>query len=77
MNQRLLIAVLSTISMLLAGGAILLNNNLLSVIAFGGFTIAATLNWVSLFSKETRAADTERRRRQYEELKQEFATRDR
>ncbi|MGB0740027.1 MAG: divalent cation transporter, partial [Planctomycetaceae bacterium] len=43
MNQRLLIAVLSTISMLLAGVSILLNNSLLSVIAFGGGVLVAAV----------------------------------
>ena len=58
--------------MFFSGGSVLLNNDPLSVIAFAGFTIVASLNWVAYFSKATRAAAKERRRKQYEKLKKEF-----
>ncbi len=66
------IALFSTITMLLSGTSVLLNNDFLSVVAFGLFSFAAALNWFHYFSKSTRDAEKEKRRKQYENLKEEF-----
>ena len=66
------IALFSTITMLLSGTSVLINNDFLSVVAFGLFAFAAALNWVHYFSKSTRDAEKEKRRKQYENLKEEF-----
>jgi len=50
MSQYLLIAILSTIAMILAGGSVMIAPNPLNLIGFALFTIATTLNWVQ-FSK--------------------------
>ncbi len=50
MNQDLLIAILSTIAMMLSGGSAMIAPKPLNLIGFALFTIAATLNWVE-FSK--------------------------
>ncbi|MAI72003.1 MAG: hypothetical protein CMM01_13970 [Rhodopirellula sp.] len=72
MKTYLWSAILSTLAMFLSGISVTLSNNPLGVIAFGGFTIAAVLNWVVYFSKSIRDAEKEKRRKQFEELKQEF-----
>lgn len=66
------IAMFSTITMFLAGTSVLLSNDFLSVIAFGLFSIVAGLSWTHYFSKSTRDAEKEKRRKQYENLKEEF-----
>lgn len=48
-NHYFLIAFLSTIAVAFSGGSVALGPNSLNLIAFAGFTIASTLNWVSFF----------------------------
>ena len=66
------IAVTSTITMVISGTSVLLKNDFLSVVAFGLFSVSAALSWTSYFSKSTKDSEKEKRRKQYEELKQEF-----
>ncbi len=54
-------------------GNIRTRSNSIHVTAFGGFTMAALLNWVFWFSKSTGDAENENRRKQYEKLKKVFA----
>lgn len=72
MKTYLWIAILSSIAMLFSGISVLLNNDPLSVIGFGLFSVAAGLNWTTYFSKSTRDAEKEKRRKQYEKLKEEY-----
>jgi threonine/homoserine efflux transporter RhtA len=81
MKTYLWIAIFSSIAMLFSGISVLLNNDptplwALSVIGFGFFSVAAGLNWTTYFSKSTRDAEKEKRRKQYEKLKEEFDERD-
>ncbi len=46
-NHYFLIAFLSTIAVAFSGGSAFLSPSSLKLIAFAGFTIAATLNWVA------------------------------
>lgn len=52
MNQSLLIAILSTIAMVFSGIFAGLKPAPLKLVAFAGFTIAATLNWVKYSSRD-------------------------
>ncbi len=72
MKTYLCIAILSSIAMLFSGISVLLNNSPLSVIGFGLLSVAAALHWTACFSKSTRDAEKEKRRKQYEKLKEEF-----
>ncbi|MDB4679190.1 hypothetical protein OAE79_02515 [Rhodopirellula sp.] len=72
MKTHFYVAILSTVSALFMGISVTLNNNPLSVIAFGLFAIAAALNWTNYFSKNTRDAEKEKRRKDYLKLKEEF-----
>lgn len=48
-NHYFLIAFFSTIAVVFSGGSAAIGPNSLKLIAFAGFTVAATLNWVSFF----------------------------
>ena len=51
MNKHLLIAILSTIAMALSAGSAIIAPDPLSLLAFGLFTIACTLNWTAIVKK--------------------------
>lgn len=58
--------------MLFSGISVLLNNQPLNVIGFGLFSVVAAFNWTTYFSKSTRDAEKEKRRTQFNKLKEEF-----
>lgn len=53
-KQTLLIATLSTIAAAFSAASAAINPSPLSLLAFGLFTVAATLNWIAVFKRKVR-----------------------